>query len=153
VILVAGRLLQGFATGGDVGVATTLTMELAPDSRRGYMVGWQLSGQGDAALLGRLFTHTMPPAPLAAWGWRIPFLIGLLIVPAGMYFRRRLHTPAVVHRAGDRAQGTLAELCREHGKTTALPTLMMLWRTMLPPRAVASDERLCLWPHFSHCLH
>lgn len=133
-ILVAGRLLQGFAVGGDIGVATTLTMELAPASRRGYMVGWQLSGQGGAALLGAslgmLLTHAMPPAALASWGWRIPFLIGLLIVPAGMYFRRRLHTPAVVRRAADRAQGTLAELCREHGKTTALATLMMLWRTV-----------------------
>jgi MHS family proline/betaine transporter-like MFS transporter len=134
VILVAGRLLQGFAAGGDIGVATTLTMELTPASRRGYMVGWQLSGQGGAALLGAslgmLLTHTMPPAALAAWGWRVPFVVGLLIVPAGMYFRRRLHTPAVVHRAGDRAQGTLAELCREHGGTTALATLMMLWRTV-----------------------
>jgi MHS family proline/betaine transporter-like MFS transporter len=134
VILVAGRLLQGFAAGGDVGVATTLTMELAPASRRGYMVGWQLSGQGGAALLGAslgmLLTHTMPPVALASWGWRIPFVIGLLIVPAGMYFRRRVQTPAVVHRAGDQAQGTLAELCREHGRTTALATLMMLWRTV-----------------------
>ena len=134
VILVAGRLLQGFAAGGDVGVATTLTMELAPPSRRGHMVGWQLSGQGGAALLGAslgmLLTHTMPPAALAAWGWRIPFVVGLLIVPTGMYFRRRLHAPAAVHRADGRSRGTLAELCREHGKTTTLATLMMLWRTV-----------------------
>jgi MHS family proline/betaine transporter-like MFS transporter len=134
VIVVAGRLLQGFAAGGDVGVATTLVMELSPASRRGYMVGWQLAGQGGAALLGAslgmLLTRTMPPAALASWGWRIPFLIGLLIVPAGIFFRRRLLDPAVVVRAGDRAEGMLVELCREHGTTTALATLMMLWRTV-----------------------
>jgi MHS family proline/betaine transporter-like MFS transporter len=93
-----------------------------------------LAGQGGAALLGAslgmLLTRTMPPAALASWGWRIPFLIGLLIVPAGIYFRRRLLDPAVVVRAGDRAEGMLVELWREHGTTTALATLMMLWRTV-----------------------
>jgi MHS family proline/betaine transporter-like MFS transporter len=98
------------------------------------MVGWQLAGQGGAALLGAslgmLLTRTMPPAALASWGWRIPFLIGLLIVPAGIYFRRRLRDPIVVLRASDWAEGALVELCRKHGKTTALATLTILWRTV-----------------------
>ena len=107
-------------------------------ARRPAVATWwagSYAGQGGAALLGAslgmLLTQTMSPAALAAWGWRIPFLVGLLIVPAGMYFRRRLQTPDVVHRAGgSRRQGTLAELCREHGRTTVLATLMMLWRTV-----------------------
>ncbi|WP_144148701.1 MFS transporter [Paraburkholderia sp. BCC1884] len=134
VILVAGRLLQGFAAGGDVGVATTLAMEFAPPSRRGFMVGWQLAGQGGAALLGAtlgmLLTQIMSPAALASWGWRIPFFVGLLIVPAGIYFRRRISTPDAAARTGGSSRRTLAELCREHGSTTVLAMLMMLWRTV-----------------------
>jgi MFS transporter, MHS family, proline/betaine transporter len=133
LIVIAGRSLQGFAVGGDIGVAATFVMEAGPVSRRGYLVSWQLASQGAAALLGAtlgvLLTSTVSPAALASWGWRIPFLIGLLIAPVGLYVRRRLREdpiPAAARNAGT----PLAELCREHGATILLAMLMMMGQTI-----------------------
>jgi MFS transporter, MHS family, proline/betaine transporter len=133
LIVIASRSLQGFAVGGDIGVAATFVMEAGPVSRRGYLVSWQLASQGAAALLGAtlgvLLTSTVSPAALASWGWRIPFLIGLLIAPVGLYVRRRLREdpiPAAARNAGT----PLAELCREHGATILLAMLMMMGQTI-----------------------
>lgn len=72
LIVIAGRSLQGFAVGGDIGVAAAFVMEAGPVSRRGYLVSWQLASQGAAALLGAtigvLFTSTVSPAALTSWG-------------------------------------------------------------------------------------
>ncbi|CAB3786188.1 Alpha-ketoglutarate permease [Paraburkholderia ultramafica] len=134
LIVIAGRSLQGFALGGDIGVAATFVMEAGPVSRRGYQVSWQLASQGAAALMGAslgvLLTSTMSPAALASWGWRIPFLIGLLIAPVGFYVRRRLRDDPIP-AATARTSGTpLVELCRGHGTTILLAMLMMMGQSV-----------------------
>jgi MHS family proline/betaine transporter-like MFS transporter len=134
LIVIAGRLLQGFAAGGEVGAATTFMIEAGPVSRRGFLVSWQLASQGAAALLGAslgvVLSRTMTPDALATWGWRIPFLVGLLVAPVGLYIRRQLHeSPVRSPREGD-ARTPLAELYREHGKTIVLATLMMMGGTV-----------------------
>jgi MHS family proline/betaine transporter-like MFS transporter len=134
LIVIVGRSLQGFAVGGDIGVAATFVMEAGPVSRRGYLVSWQLASQGAAALLGAtlglLLTGMVSPAALASWGWRIPFLLGLLIAPVGLYVRRRLREdPNPAATAGN--DGTpIAELYREHGTTILLAMLMMMGQTI-----------------------
>jgi MHS family proline/betaine transporter-like MFS transporter len=137
LIVIAGRSLQGFALGGDIGTAATFVMEAGPVSRRGYLVNWQLASQGAAALLGAflgvLLTSAVSPAALASWGWRIPFLIGLLIAPVGFYVRRRLREnpiPGTSGTSGRNAGTQLAELCREHGATILLAMLTMMGRTV-----------------------
>jgi len=126
--------LQGFAVGGDIGVAATFVMEAGPVSRRGYRVSWQLTSQGAAALLGAtlgvLLTSTVSAAALASWGWRIPFLIGLLIAPVGLYVRRRLRDGPISTNTARNAGTPLAELCREHGTTILLAMLMMMGQTI-----------------------
>ena len=99
MILVLGRLLQGFSAGGEVGAATSLLLE-SSERRRGFTVSWQLASQGAATLVGAgsglLLTALLPTSQLADWGWRVPFLIGLLIVPLGVYIRRSIpdnHAP------------------------------------------------------------
>ncbi|RYY13958.1 MAG: MFS transporter [Alphaproteobacteria bacterium] len=93
IILVLGRLLQGFSAGGEVGAATSLLLE-AGGRRRGFTVSWQLASQGAATLVGAgsglLLTKLLPTQDLAAWGWRIPFVIGLLIAPVGAFIRRSI---------------------------------------------------------------
>src|SRR5437899_10271714 len=83
LIVIIGRALQGLAVGGEIGVAATYVIETGPASRRGRRVSWQFASMGSAALLGAslgvLLASVMSPADLASWGWRIPFLIGLLI--------------------------------------------------------------------------
>ncbi|MFX1675067.1 MFS transporter [Paraburkholderia sp. A2WS-5] len=117
VLIVGGRILQGFAAGGEVGTATTYLMESGGQQRRGFMVGWQMVSQGISsivgALCGYLLSHALAPDALAAWGWRVPFAIGTLIAPIGFYIRR--HLPDSPH---DGARGEhrhpLGELWARH---------------------------------------
>lgn len=134
LVVIAARSLQGFAVGGDIGVAATFVLEAGPVSRRGYLVSWQLASQGAAALLGAtlgvLLTSTMSPGALASGGWRIPFLIGLLIAPVGLYVRHRLRDDPIPTNTARNADTPLAELCREHGTTILLAMLMMMGQTI-----------------------
>jgi len=94
VIIVTARLLQGFATGGEFASATAFLVESGLPNRRGFYGSWQMVGQGLAALvgaiLGALLTRNLAPESLDSWGWRVPFLFGLLIGPVGLYIRRHL---------------------------------------------------------------
>jgi MHS family proline/betaine transporter-like MFS transporter len=134
LVVIAGRSLQGFAVGGDIGVAAAFVLEAAPVSRRGYIVSWQIASQGAAALLGAilgvLITSTVSPAALASWGWRIPFWIGLLIAPVGLYVRHRLRDDPFLVNATGRTGTSLSELFRQHGMTIALAMLLMMGQTI-----------------------
>ncbi|MBJ9675471.1 MFS transporter [Burkholderia gladioli] len=92
VILVLARLLQGFASGGEVGASTTLLIEQAPPHRRGFYASFQFSSQGLAALAGALtgavLNATLSAPQLDSWGWRVPFVIGTLFVPLAAVLRR-----------------------------------------------------------------
>lgn len=94
IIVVLGRLIQGFSAGGEVGASTTLLAEYAPPARRGFWGSWQLASQGLAVMVaaGIAFTvlNTLTPADVSAWGWRVPFLLGVLIVPIGLWLRSAL---------------------------------------------------------------
>lgn len=97
VLIVIARLIQGFSAGGEVGGATAFLIEYAPDDKRGYFASWQQASQGISfilgAAMGAIVTNGLSPAQIDAWGWRIPFLFGLLIGPVGMYIRSHLHEP------------------------------------------------------------
>ena len=98
-LLVLARLAQGFSTGGEWGGSTSFIVEWAPDGRRGLfgsihqasVSGGLLLGSGAAASLSTLLT----PAAMQDWGWRVPFLLGGLLLPVGLYLRRNIgETPA-----------------------------------------------------------
>lgn len=97
VIVVTARLLQGFAAGGEFGSATAFLAEQDP-ARRGYLASWQFASQGLTALLATgsaaALTALMPPALIDAWGWRLPFLFGLLLYPLGIYVRMHVNETA-----------------------------------------------------------
>src|ERR1700751_5202986 len=94
LIMVLARLLQGFSAGGEFASATAFLTESAPATRRGLYGSWQMVGQGLAVLLGAILgtrlTLSLTPETLDSWGWRIPFLFGLIIGPVGLYIRRNL---------------------------------------------------------------
>ncbi|HEY1746057.1 MAG TPA: MFS transporter [Xanthobacteraceae bacterium] len=99
IIIVVARLLQGFSAGGEFASATAFLIESAPAGRRGFYGSWQMVGQGLAvligAILGAVITKSLSPDAINGWGWRIPFLFGLIIGPVGLYIRSRLaETPA-----------------------------------------------------------
>jgi MFS transporter, MHS family, proline/betaine transporter len=94
LIIVLARLIQGFSAGGEFASATAFLTESAPPQQRGYYGSWQMVGQGLAvligAILGTVLTRTLTPDALNSWGWRVPFLFGLIIGPLGLYIRRGL---------------------------------------------------------------
>ena len=94
LLLVAARLVQGFALGGDVGPATAFLLEIAPTHRRAFFTSWQNASQGISAVvagaLGLVLTGTLSPAQMQAWGWRLPFLLALLLIPVVLVLRRNM---------------------------------------------------------------
>lgn len=96
------RLLQGFSAGGEFGSSTAFLIEHAP-ARKGFMASWQFSSQGASTLLasafGAVLTGTLTQPQLEGWGWRIPFLFGMLIGPIGLYIRRRMDETPEFERA------------------------------------------------------
>jgi MFS transporter, MHS family, proline/betaine transporter len=107
VLMVSARLLQGFACGGEMGGATAILVENAPDHSRGLYASWQTASQAAGVLLGAMVTMlvslSMTQAQLEAWGWRLPFAFGLLIVPVGFYVRSKLKEPDAFLRARTKA--------------------------------------------------
>jgi MHS family proline/betaine transporter-like MFS transporter len=103
ILVICARLLQGFSVGGEFASSVTFMVEHRPD-RAGFFASWQWSSQGFAALiatgLGVLLTSTMSPADLQAWGWRIPFAVGLLIGPIGYYIRNNMEETPEFSKAG-----------------------------------------------------
>ncbi|MBB2204564.1 MFS transporter [Gluconacetobacter takamatsuzukensis] len=91
IVIIFARMLQGFSDGGEVGPATDLLYSAAPGGLGGvfgtlqYMT--QLLGSLLAVLLGLVLSLTMSHDALFAWGWRVPFILGLVIVPAGLFLR------------------------------------------------------------------
>ena len=119
-IMVLARLLQGAATGGEFASATAFLIESSPPERRGFFGSLQMVGQSIAALsgatAGMLVTQGLTPEQIDDWGWRLPFLFGLLIGPVGLWMRRHLsETEEFVAASQDETQhlGLMAVL-REH---------------------------------------
>ncbi|SAK60198.1 major facilitator transporter [Caballeronia pedi] len=132
VCVVLGRLLQGLSAGGEIGAATTFLMESGPLSQRGFMVSFQMMSQGVAALLGALsgalLSAALPPASLEAWGWRLPFLFGLLLGPVGLYIRRHLDE---THEPRAREKSALREVLTAHLGRLLLGVMMIVGPTSM----------------------
>ncbi|MEM5325026.1 MFS transporter [Paraburkholderia sp. JHI2823] len=108
----AARLLQGFSAGGEFGSSTAFLVEHAPH-RSGFMSSWQFSSQGASTLLVSLFgavlTGMLTQPQLEGWGWRIPFLFGVLIGPVGLYIRKRIDETPEFERV-EKAESPVREL-------------------------------------------
>ncbi|HML11903.1 MAG TPA: MFS transporter [Xanthobacteraceae bacterium] len=121
ITLLVIRLLHGFGIGGEQGNAILITCEHAPAARRGFFGSWVQVGAptGFVLPLGifALLTATLSEADFLSWGWRIPFLLSLLLVAIGLYIRINLsESPLFVHarqRHKDEAH-PLAQVLRSH---------------------------------------
>ncbi|MGJ0452887.1 MAG: MFS transporter [Methylocystis sp.] len=122
LLIVAGRLLQGFATGGEYSSSTCFLIEMAPRGRRGFYGSLQVFGQALSILLatlaGIIVTSVFSVDAVNEWAWRLPFFAGPLIGPVGLYVRRHLdETPAF--KATARACGAreaFVDLIRRRGE-------------------------------------
>jgi len=99
ILLVICRLVQGFSAGGEWGSATAFMVEWAPPNRRGLFGGYLQASVAGGILLGSgvaaIATTVLPMEQMNEWGWRIPFILGGLLLPVGIYTRRHVEeTPA-----------------------------------------------------------
>ncbi|MGV6393629.1 MFS transporter [Pseudomonas caspiana] len=122
LLVLLGRLLQGFSAGVELGGVSVYLAEISTPGRKGFFVSWQSASQQAAVvfagLLGVALNHWLSPAEMGDWGWRVPFLIGCLIVPVIFVIRRSMEeTPefqARTHRP------TLKEVVRSIGQNFGL---------------------------------
>ncbi|VBL72893.1 MFS transporter [Burkholderia pseudomallei] len=94
ILVLLGRLLQGFSAGVELGGVSVYLSEIATKGNKGFYTSWQSGSQQVAvvfaAFVGVLLNRALPVEQMTSWGWRIPFLIGCLIVPFLFLIRRSL---------------------------------------------------------------
>jgi MFS family permease len=94
IIVVLGRLCQGFSAGVELGGVSVYLSEIATPGHKGFYVSWQSGSQQVAVVfagvLGYALSNLMPAEQLQTWGWRIPLIVGCLIIPFIYLIRRTL---------------------------------------------------------------
>jgi MFS family permease len=126
VLLVALRLMQGFAVAGEISGASSMILEHAPFGRRGYFASFTLQGvQAGQILAAAVFlplAYALPNDAFLSWGWRVPFLLSFLVLIAGYIIRRAVdETPAF---AEEGAQGTLLKAPVKEALTKHWPDML-----------------------------
>jgi MHS family proline/betaine transporter-like MFS transporter len=122
ILLVVARLLQGFSAGGEWSGSAAFMVEYAPENKRGLYGSWQqfsivaglLVGSGMGALLGAVLSDNA----LNAWGWRIPFILGMVVALVGLYLRLRVEdTPAfrIIEEKNEVTESPVKESFTAHG--------------------------------------
>ena len=99
ILLVVLRLVQGFAVAGEISGASSMILEHAPFGRRGFFASFTLQGvQAGQILAAAVFlplAYAMPSEAFMSWGWRVPFLLSVVVLIAGYFIRREVEeTPA-----------------------------------------------------------
>jgi MFS transporter, MHS family, proline/betaine transporter len=121
VLLVLCRMVQGLSVGGEYTTSIVFLVESAPPSRRGLAGSWSGFGATTGVLLGSavgaLTTSVLSPEALDSWGWRVPFLVGLVVGLAGWYLREGIPEPAAADR--------------EASKSPVREAFTTQWRTIL----------------------
>ncbi|MDF3887588.1 tricarballylate/proton symporter TcuC [Cupriavidus basilensis] len=124
LLVLTGRLLQGFSAGAELGGVSVYLAEMATPGHKGFYTAWQSASQQIAIIvaagLGFGLNHWLTAQELGAWGWRIPFFIGCLIVPFLFVLRRSL-------------QETVEFRARRHHPSTreVFDSMLRNWRTVL----------------------
>lgn len=149
LLLLIGRAAQGLSAGGEWPAAVTYLMELAPPNRRcfyGSLFAMSAAaGAFVAAVLGFVLSSTLGGAAMAAWGWRMPFLLGGLFGIALLLLRTKITETAVFERAvrSSDTRGSLRKVLVEHRRSVGLVTVFVggvtmvagTWTTVVPAMA------------------
>jgi MFS family permease len=120
MMLIVLRMLQGLSAAGEQAGANSMTLEHAPAHRRAFFTSFTLSGTQAGLVLATLVflpISVLPEDQLLSWGWRIPFLLSVVVVAVGMWVRRTLPETPVFHaeaRAGKTSKMPIVELFRNY---------------------------------------
>jgi MFS family permease len=120
IILIALRMLQGLALGGEYGGAATYVAEHAPDNRRGYYTSWIQTtatlGLFLSLIVILVIQGSMSKEEFAAWGWRIPFLLSFILLGISVWIRLSLNESPTFKRMKDEGKGSKAPLSEAFGQ-------------------------------------
>jgi MFS family permease len=159
-LLVALRLLQGLAASGEQAGANSVTLEHAPEGRRGLTTSFTLSGTQAGLVIATaiwLPIGSLPDHQLNTWGWRIPFLLSAVVTIAGLIIRRKLEeTPAFRQTADEGTeQVPLTELLRSHrvavlrvtlaALASTVSTIFAVYALAFATKTVNLDKTTMLW--------
>jgi MFS family permease len=104
-LLAVLRFLQGFALGGEWGGATLMAVEHAPDKGRNFYASWpQIGSPAGGILSTAAFAafSSLPDAQFFAWGWRVPFLLSIILIGVGIFIRLRVPESPVFSQVKER---------------------------------------------------
>ncbi|AXF22500.1 MFS transporter [Burkholderia pyrrocinia] len=111
--LMAARILIAFSTGGEFGSGTALMIE-QKSKRKAFLSSWQFSSQGMSTVLasfaGLALSTQLSQAQIESWGWRAPFIFGLLVAPVGLYIRKHIDDTLPVAKEGAPLKAPVSEL-------------------------------------------
>ncbi|MDN5697802.1 MAG: MHS family MFS transporter, partial [Rubrobacter sp.] len=127
ILLVALRLIQGFAVGGEWGGAVLMTIEHAPPEKRGFYGSFPQLGKAAGIILANLsflgIVLATSEEQFLAWGWRVPFLVSIVLIAVGLYIRLTIEESPVfqqVKDSGTEARMPLVDVFRTYPKEVAL---------------------------------
>src|SRR5438128_379585 len=139
VILLGLRLIQGLCLGGEYGGAITYVAEHVPDEKRGYYTGWLQTSPTLGIVVSLLVVigtrEIMGTQAFSAWGWRIPFVLSLLMVAIAIYIRLRLQETPIFQAIKAKGQ-TAANVWREAFLTTNIKYVLIASIVVLGEGAV-----------------
>ena len=135
VIVVLGRLIQGFSAGVELGGVSVYLAEIATPGHKGFYVSWQSGSQQVAvifiALLGVVMAQILSPQQIAAWGWRIPFIIGCMIIPFIFIIRNSLQeTEAFLRQKRHPSAGEILRSVAVNWRIILIGMLMVTMTTL-----------------------
>ena len=135
LLVLLGRLLQGFSAGAELGGVSVYLSEIATPGHKGFYVSWQSASQQVAvmfaAVLGVLLHSRFSPAEMVAWGWRVPLLIGCSIVPLLFLLRRSLQETDEFKRRKTRLSGKeIVVLLASNWRVVAIGMLLTTMTTV-----------------------
>jgi MFS transporter, MHS family, citrate/tricarballylate:H+ symporter len=134
VLILLGRLLQGFSAGVELGGVSVYLSEIAPPGRKGFFVSWQSASQqmavALAAVIGVVLAFTLSPAQITEWGWRIPMLVGCAIVPLLFVLRRSLGETEEFQSRRHPSSGEIVRMVAAHWRLVGLGMLMTTMTTV-----------------------
>lgn len=126
ILLVALRILQGFGVGGEWGGAVLMAVEHSPRGRRGFYGSWPQMGVPAGLLLGTAMLYLfalLPEEQFLSWGWRVPFLLSIVLVGVGLYIRLAIEeSPAFqrVQESNTTARMPIIDVLRTYPKAVLI---------------------------------
>ncbi|EJC81846.1 arabinose efflux permease family protein [Rhizobium leguminosarum bv. trifolii WSM2297] len=136
IILIGLRLLQGLALGGEYGGAATYVAEHAPNGRRGYFTSWIQTtatlGLFLSLIVIVLVQYLMGAVQFAAWGWRIPFLVSVVLLGISVWIRLKMNESPAFQRMKAEGKGSKAPLTEAFGtwRNAKIAIIALLGATM-----------------------